>query len=548
MTPDTIVEARVSESSSSQSSSTWERLEGLACRVEANVERWALTWAAVLSIIYLSTVLAVSWTRILSFDELLTFWFCRFKSLSHLWWMLKSPVEGIPPLFYLITRASEALAGENAIALRVPGMVGYWVMSVTVYKLARRHTSALFAVVAAIFPCVTLAFYYASEARPYGMLLACSALLLWFWLEAVEAVGRWRMRAIIAMAVVMALAASIHYYAGLIAVPLAAGELARLIERRKPDWLVWIAVVAGAAAELVYVPLIRGFLHAHKTAYVWNKPHVDFLWKSYTTILGVTSLPVVIVLGWLLIRWKSEASAGAQNQRLLPRHESAAYVSLVLVPLVGYVAAQRVVGMLTERYVIETVIGFSILFALGAAKMSSNRRSVGLALLSLALVSFVVLQFQNLRREYQERGRFQHFDSEAVARSLNLSVTTEHIGDMLAMDYYGPRGFSSRFVIAVDPQIARDYGIPDSTPKIYLGSQGILPVHVERFTDFLEHNDQFLIFGGPLDWMADYVMKRGARVEIVLQTDRELLLLVTQHPHAGQEARSAQVRTVSKPF
>jgi len=537
----------VSEPSSSQSPA-WQRLERFACRVEANIAGRAWAWAAAFSILYFGTVSALSWARILSFDELLTFWVCRFQSLSHLWWMLKSPVEGNPPLFHLVTRASEALAGEDAIALRVPGMVGYWVMAVAVYTLARKHTSPLFALVAATFPSVTFAFYYASEARPYGMLLGCSALLLLFWIKALEAEGRQRIRAVMTMGVILAFAVSIHYYAALIALPIAAGEFVRLLERRKPDWKVWIAIAGGASAQLLYVPLIRSSIHIHKSAYVWNKPHIDFIWTSYATILGVTLLPIAIVLGWLFMRWRSKNSGSGYCQPLLPRHEMSAYVSLVLLPLVGFAAAETVVGMLTERYVIETVIGFSILFALGAAKLSRNRRSVGLALLSLVLVSFVVLQFQNLRREYQGRGRFQHFDSEAVVRSLNVPITTEDTHLMLVLNYYGPREFTSRFVMAVDPQIARQYGISDTDPKIYLGSKGILPVRVEQFPEFLEHNDRFLIFGGPLDWMADYVIKRGARVEIVLQTNKELLLLVTQHPQAGQEALSSQLRMVSKPL
>ena len=533
MAIDTRFGVVVSETSPSDSSSAWEGVEAFACRVEAHIERRTLAWTAALSLLYLGMVLPLSYVRLLWFDELLTFWFCRFNSLSHLWWMLKGPVEGIPPLFYLITRGSEALFGENATALRVPGMVGYWVMSVAIYKFARKHTSSVFALLATMFPCVTFAYYYACEARPYGMVLGCSALLLLFWREAVEASGRRRALAAAAIGVTMAFAVSIHYYAVFISLPIAAGELVRLVERRKPDWLVWIAGAAGASVQLGYIPLIRTFMGIHKSPYEWNKPQMEFIWRSYATILGATLLPVGIVLVWLFVSWKGRDALG---KPLLPRHEMAACVTLALLPLLGYAAARTFIGMLSERYVIETVIGFSLLFGLGTAKVSRNRRSIGLALLSLVLVGFIVLQCQNVHREYVVRNRYHQFDSAAVARSFNLPVTTGDTCGMLALDYYGPREFTSRFVIAVDPDIARHYDIPDTDHNIYLGGKGILPIRVERFPDFLEHNDQFLIFGGPVGWMEDYVLKRGARVQIVLQTEKELLLLVTQHPAAAQTA------------
>jgi hypothetical protein len=63
-------------------------------------------------------------------------------------------------------------------------MIGFWVMSVCVFRFVQRRTSALFATLATLFLLATPGYGYAYEARPYGLVLGCCGLSLLGWQHA----------------------------------------------------------------------------------------------------------------------------------------------------------------------------------------------------------------------------------------------------------------------------------------------------------------------------------------------------------------------------
>lgn len=511
-----------------------EKLEVIAGRLAETFEASPVAWAAALSILYLGMALAHCWTRRLWLDELITLYVCRFRNLTELWAWLKTGAEMTPPLFHLIARGSERLFGENEIALRLPSIAAYWVMSVAVYFFARKRTSPIFALVAAVFPLVTLAYFYACEARPYAMILASSALLLLFWQEAAEN-GKRRRIALWGMAITAAFAVSIHYYAGLAALPIAIGELVRCFERRKPDWAVWGAISAGLAVEACFLPLIRAGLRIHKTPYVWNRPHLDMLWTSYPLLFGVALLPACIVLGLLVVRWRKSPRSMSESDPLLPRHELAVCIALAVLPAIGYGASLLLTGMMTERYVVETVIGVSVLFATGVARLTRGRRSFGLALVLAILLCFVIQQAKTVRQEYAMRDRYQHLLAYDAVVSYNLPTIYKSMLELLPLIHYGPPEFTSHLVFPVDVDLSHRYEGNDTGRKIYGGGIGIFPVHTITMDSFLEHNERFLIYGWPEDWLEEYLVDRGANIKIVFQGGLEMLLLV-ENPGAGHAA------------
>ena len=132
-------------------------------------------------------------------DELYTYHFARVPDLADLWRALQTGADQSPPLAYLLTRASLDLFGTSAVAIRLPEVVGFFVFSVCMYVFVARRTNELYGVIAMLLPSLTAAYYYASEARAYALVLAFGALALVCWQLATEGVRRridraWRLR------------------------------------------------------------------------------------------------------------------------------------------------------------------------------------------------------------------------------------------------------------------------------------------------------------------------------------------------------------------
>ncbi len=171
-----------------------------------------------------------------------------------MWSTLATGVEQTPLSFYVGTRASLEVLGDGGIAMRLPELLGFLLMSVCVFSFVERRTSPLYGLLAAVFPVATIAYGYAYEARAYGLVLGFSAAALLCWQVAAE--GRHRRLAAAGTAVALAAAVGSHYYAVLILIPLLAGEAARATARRQVDWLV-LASFCGALVPLAaFAPLI----------------------------------------------------------------------------------------------------------------------------------------------------------------------------------------------------------------------------------------------------------------------------------------------------
>lgn len=101
-------------------------------------------------------------------DELFTFYISQRPSLADVWNALLTGAEQIPPLFFVITRSFTAVLGPSHIGFRLPEILGFWLMSVSLFYFVRVRSSVTYSLIALTFPLVTAAFEYAYEARPYG--------------------------------------------------------------------------------------------------------------------------------------------------------------------------------------------------------------------------------------------------------------------------------------------------------------------------------------------------------------------------------------------
>ena len=106
-----------------------------------------------------------------------------------------------------------------------------------------------------LFPLVTGAYYYATEARPYGLVLGFSGLALLCWQAATEKDRR--LLSLAGLAASLAAAISCHYHAVFVLAALGFAEAVRSRTLRRLDLPLWAALSLGVAPLLAFFPLIR---------------------------------------------------------------------------------------------------------------------------------------------------------------------------------------------------------------------------------------------------------------------------------------------------
>src|SRR5262249_17409305 len=298
---------------------------------------------------------------------------------------------------HIITRISLSLFGINELTIRLPEVVGFWVMSLCLFRFVSKRSSALYGFAAMLFPLVTEAYYYAYEARPYAIVLGCAGLTLVCWQSAAE--GHYRKVSLIGLAVSVAAAVSNHYYAVLLLVPLAVGEAARSIALRRLDLPIWIALGSAMTPLLLFLPLIER-ARTYSTTF-WAPPHWRTAVDFYYTLLTPALLPLVAMLVLSAVysttRPSRPSSHNHNSRTATPFHEIAAALGFIALPIVAFVLAKVVTGALTGRYALPSVIGFSILFAFAAHRMLDGRAIMGVSLAVSIFCGFMMLEVRSFR-------------------------------------------------------------------------------------------------------------------------------------------------------
>jgi len=178
--------------------------------------------------------LAQATIKPLWFDELLTQVMARQPGLSALWRALKTAADGNPPPFYLIERVVAALPINEHIAYRLPSILAFSAILICLYFFVERRSGPLTGLLCASLVLMTPLYnYYADEARPYSMMIACLAFALVCY-QRVPAVS-WTM----GLFASLFLAMSLHYYAVLAFLPFFAAELLFALSSRRWRLLVW---------------------------------------------------------------------------------------------------------------------------------------------------------------------------------------------------------------------------------------------------------------------------------------------------------------------
>ncbi len=483
----------------------WFGVTRLAEKINASLERHFWLWAAAFTLLFLAASIARDLRAALWFDELFTLHLAKLASPQ----AIIGFNDASPPLYPIIVHWLLPIVGNEALAVRLPATLGYCAMLAFLWAFCRHRLPAAFAFAAA-FLTFERGLYFATEGRPYGLVLGCAAGALLCWQMAAE--GRRRALTLPLLAVCLALMVALHYYAIFFLVPLFLAEMVRWRASRKPDF--------GIGAAMVPAPLVLG---VHYTLFVssqdygahfWAQPSLGAIAPFYERFL----LPPLILGGLaflvaaLLAGWPSQAHESSQRTTF-PPHEWTAIAVLVLLPPVVIIASMVTTNAFFERYLLWTVIGFSVLGAAALSVAVRGRPAVGVALIAIAIAAMARLEIGPLFGTPvlpTAEGVRQELNTLARDGSEPIVVANAHA--FMELSYYLSSPLRERLVFPLSRDLDLKYRGFD-TDALTLGPLSRrAPIRVKAYEELLAENKNFLLAAFEHDYLPRHLTAAGYRV------------------------------------
>ena len=304
-------------------------------------------------------------------DEILTLWTARLPDVAAIWSALVHGAEFTPPLYDLLIHGLQRIGITDTLGLRLPSIVAIYVAALATGAIARRHSGTAAGALAAGVVLSSGLFGYAMQMRPYALVTAAFACALALY----DRDGRPSSRRLAGIALLLAIAVGLHFYALLLAVGLAALELVRARAERRPLCRRTLAAIAaGASTILLWLPILIA-ARAYSGGDVWApgyyaQPTLLALVRSYAVLLGWLIVPLV---GLLVVTLRREA--GAMRITAL---------AVTAFPLIVFAFALLVSHSYADRYVVAGGIGVALLFASLARQVDARAPVLLLALLVAA--------------------------------------------------------------------------------------------------------------------------------------------------------------------
>jgi hypothetical protein len=318
-----------------------------------------------ISVLYFADTLLRATLKTFWYDELVTVYLCRLPSFHATWNAVLQGADLNPPLFYLLTRWSQHFTGEGLIASRLPAILGFWIFSVCIYAFVTRRLGRLCGLIAALLPWFTLAHYYAYEARPHGALLAWCGIMLYCWQRSRgtdDPPARSWPPNLWHLGLFLAFLAGLltHVYAAYLVVPFLLVECDNLFCRRPVQLGASLAILLPLPIVApLYLELTRHYLSGVVGGGLHIHPY-EVVQHYLVAVFGPGLILVVILLA--LLAWR--------NRRLdlsviasLTREELVLALGLVILPILGVVAAKLTHGPYFDRYFLVSAAGYAIFLA-----------------------------------------------------------------------------------------------------------------------------------------------------------------------------------------
>jgi 4-amino-4-deoxy-L-arabinose transferase-like glycosyltransferase len=498
----------------------------------AAFRRFGLPLSA-LALLALTAVLSLTWShfKLLNQDEFFVLQTDSVRTYSEMVRIQHQyPISLDPLVYHSLAYVAIKLFGAGAFALRLPSLLGFLLMQVCLFFLAKRIAGERAGVVALALPALTQTFFYSAEGRPYGLLLGFYALALLSWQRATRnRDGMTRAGPLAGLAVAVALTLNSHFFGVLLLIPLWGAELYRSLERRRVDIPVVAAIIAGMACLAFTLPFQRaagefrkhyynaGTISLHAVTQAYRSLFVDYTRTSMRTQHMAAALFVAGALalaGAFVIRWQ-------RHDTDLPKPEAAFLILLAGLPFFGFLLARFVTHSIEVRYVLGAIIGVTLLAVVAAVPYLQRPARWPAVLLGLAL-ALVCVDGVHIRGE---AGNTRRTLSElavpaAVKRAVLASpdglLYMQNMGKFEVAQYYQPDlELRKRTAVVYSPDREIRLDGHDTEALTALHMQRFTGLRVVRYEDLksMPGAHVFVLYHSGWDWTDEALAEDGAKVK-----------------------------------
>jgi hypothetical protein len=513
--------------------------------LQITVESRLVAWT-VFTVLYAIPTVYLAHLKLFWDDEFFTLYLSRTPHWHDLLQALATGADQHPPSFYYLTHLVTTVFGSNHVTVRLSAILGFWLLCICLYEIVRDLATPEWAMVAMFFPLSSEFYYYASEARGYGLVCGFTALAMLSWLR--SAAHRNRAAYIPLLAVALAAAVASHYYALLVVMALALGELIRTRYTKKIDWPIWIAFSGSCVPILAFLGTIRSA--RGYSSHFWAIPIWSDAIAFYPNQFGLGAFTVLgtlaIALSFRVIRGRQidESSATWRKPSWSP-WQAVAVCTLAALPAPTMLLAKYVTHGFTPRYCIFAIVGVTVLLFYFISRFELRRSTATIGIVACVLV--YLLQVRQMKSNY-EGGR-EALDREIAALSSlpDAPIVLMEVSVMHRLSYYAPRRLASRLVYIADPKSSISYLGHDTIDRGLLDLRFWFPVDVVRADSFLTDNPQFYVFGQTSKWSwVTFDMSKWGQTKLLARGEEGRLLFSVDHvrvsadPAAVQQQRALQ--------
>ena len=521
----------------------WNRRARLWSVFHTIVESRLIAWT-VFTVLYAIPTVYLAHLKLFWDDEFFTLYLSRTSSWHDLLHALATGADQHPPSFYYLTHLLMMVFGSNHVIARLPAILGFWLLCICLYEIVRDLTSPEWAVVAMFFPLSSDFYYYASEARGYGLVSGFAALAMLSWLR--SAAQRKRTIYIPLLAVALAAAVASHYYAILVVIPLALGELIRSRYIKKIDRPIWIAFTGACVPILAFLGTIRSA--RGYSSHFWAIPAWSDAIVFYPNQFGLGACALLgtltIALSFRLIRRKqTDEPSAAWKKPLWSSWQAVAICTLAALPLPTMLLAKIATHGFTPRYCIFAIVGVTVLLFYVVSRFALRRSAAVIGLVACVLV--FLLQVRLLHSRYEENREEMNQDITALSSLPDAPIAVMEVSVVHRLSYYAPRRLASRLVYVADPNSSISYLGHDTVDRGLLDLRFWFPIDIVRADSFLTDNPQFYVFGETSTWSwLTFDLAKWGQTKLLARGEQGRLLFSVDHVRVSTNPVEVQQQRV----
>ncbi len=490
----------------------------LKVRIRETLERASASertagWALALTVAAYVLITAIAASRHLWHDELYTFYIATAPSWRRFWQEL--PLDLNPPLEYLGVRASTALFGQGGYAVRLPSILAFLAGSLCLYRFVANRLAAGYGLLALLVFWGSPFFYYATEARPYAMVIGCLGLTLLCWDRArrPRRSGGDLLLLGLAVAAMMLSHLMALFYVG----PFCVAELVRSYLRREVDAGIWAALLAPCVIPFLFLRLTTRFAGS-----VFPPVFQASLHKIPETYYGSLRLEAVPLLLALCLAWIAlPQTDGARGKGWrVDAVDAALTAGLLVIPAVVNLVLMTTHGAYFDRYAFPVAFGYALTSAWFLANRAYRNRLAPMTASGVLLLFICGFNLgPGLKQSVWAHGSLTGKASEKRLDQVepDLALVAASGLTFLEMDRYEDPATLKRLYYLTDRRLAIQYasatifeGMPD------LKASFPIRAHVEPYEEFVAAHRTFLVLGTPEypeDWLLRALVATNADVE-----------------------------------